>query len=135
MTAVAVHDGGKGTATIAALHCGFDYMGCYCEENVWLLCQQLCNSGRASEDNLRVVFVSNPDQQVFTMCRLIRCRTLPHVTSSSTLVDTASRREQGQVANYVQLLRAGLAVCAASWAWPAWRRVLGLPCLCAAAAQ
>lgn len=95
MIAEAVHDGGTGTATIAASHCGFDYTGCYCEENVWLMCQQLCNSGRASEDDLRVVFVSNPEQQVSSVY-LSSALTLCHMsTSSSSSVNVAFVHEQG----------------------------------------
>ena len=79
MIAEAVHDGRDGTGIPAASRCGFDYTGCYCEENAWLLCQQLCNSGRASEDDLYVIFVSNPEQQVCSVCHLLCSRTLLHV--------------------------------------------------------
>jgi N-terminal glutamine amidase len=52
------------TPASTASRCNFKYTSCYCEENVWLLCRQLCESGRASEHDLQVVFVSNPEQQV-----------------------------------------------------------------------
>lgn len=54
-----------GAADLAAMHRqGFQYAGCYCEENVWLLCQRLCDTGKAHESELIVVFMSNPEQQV-----------------------------------------------------------------------
>lgn len=44
---------------------GFQYAGCYCEENVWLLCQRLCDTREAHESELTVVFISNSEQQVW----------------------------------------------------------------------
>lgn len=42
----------------------FQYASCYCEENVWMLCERLCKTGRAHDRELHVVFISNPEQQV-----------------------------------------------------------------------
>ena len=130
MSAEVVPIGREGSAAAAASHCGFDYTGCYCEENAWLLCQQLCENGRASEDDLRVVFVSNPEQQVPSMYRLMCSRTLPHVR----MVALAFARKQGKAVDCGGVLGAGMDVCTASWAWPARCGVLGLPRVRAAAA-
>lgn len=46
--------------------CDFTYTTCYCEENVYLLCQQLSQSGMAASDasDLFVVFISNAGRKV-----------------------------------------------------------------------
>ena len=131
MSAEVARIGSEESAVPAASHCGFDYTGCYCEENAWLLCQQLCANGQASEDDLHVIFVSNPEQQVPSMYRLMCSGTLPHVC----MVALAFARKQGKAVDCKEVLGAGMDVCAASWAWPARRGVLGLPRVRAAAAQ
>ena len=131
MSAEVARIGSEDSAVPAASHCGFDYTGCYCEENAWLLCQQLCDNGQASEDDLHVIFVSNPEQQVPSMYRLMCSCTLPRVR----MIALAFACKQGKAVDCSEVLGAGMDVFAASWAWPARRGVLGLSRTRGAAAQ
>jgi hypothetical protein len=40
------------------------YTSCYCEENVYKLCERLTEKGKVSIDELHVVFLSNPAKKV-----------------------------------------------------------------------
>lgn len=51
-----------------------DYTSCYCEENVWKLCEKICHSKNLAplleEESVFAIFISNDNKTVPLWCQL-----------------------------------------------------------------